>query len=282
MSVWKPFPHDSAQFNYGGQALAEQWPVLHRGDCIPFPGDDWVCDLLEQVPLAAPPGFDGDTAGLASGIRAAWRCYHAGDFRQSVELADQCGLMAHACANKATGIHASYLQEGDQQQASFQTAIERAEHAVRIFGEDANSHYFRAFNLGRYGQSISIIEALKRGMAGKIHESLTVALELAPEHAEAHTAMGMYHAEIINKVGKLMGGITYGANANEALEHFETALELTPNAPVAHVEFANGLYLLFGDRRLDEVTDLYIRASEMHARDAMEKLDIEAAMSELE
>ena len=53
-------------------------------------------------------------------------------------------------------------------------------------------------------------------------------------------------------------------------------------SPIAHIEFGNGLYLLYADSRLDEVTDLYIKASEMEPRDAMEKLDVESALAELE
>jgi len=92
----------------------------------------------------------------------------------------------------------------------------------------------------------------------------------------------MYHAEIIDKVGKLIGGMTYGASEKKALEHFRTSLEITPDAPIASIEYANGLYLLYGDGKLDEVTNLYIKASELTAHDAMEKLDIESALSELE
>jgi tetratricopeptide (TPR) repeat protein len=92
----------------------------------------------------------------------------------------------------------------------------------------------------------------------------------------------MYHAEVINKVGKMMASLTYGASTDKALEHFQRALELTPGSPIAHIEYANGLYLLFGDRELEQVTDLYIKASELRARDAMERLDIEAALAELE
>jgi tetratricopeptide (TPR) repeat protein len=282
MREWKPFPHDNTPFIFDDDGLSQNWPALHRGDLVPFPDTAWVQEQLKIEPRVGPENFSGDLGKLASDIRAAWRCYHAGEFRQAVEQADTCGILAHACANKATGIHASYLQEERQQQDSFLNAIEKGEAAISFLPDDPNSHYFRAFNLGRYGQSISIVEALKRGMAGKIHESLSATLALAPDHAEAHTALGMYHAEIINKVGKMIGGMTYGASTGKAIEHFETALELTPEAPIAHIEFGNGLYLLFGDKRLDEVTDLYIRASEMQAQDAMEKLDIESALAELE
>ncbi len=176
------------------------------------------------------------------------------------------------------------LREEDQKRqiACFKSAIERAEQAIEAFPEDPNSHYFHAFNLGRYSQSISVIKALKQGVGGKILKSLSKALKLEPQHAEAHTALGMYHAEIIDKVGKLLGGMTYGASATKALEHFEAAMAITPDAPIAHIEYGNGLYLLHGDNQIDQVSELYIKASEMSPQDAMEKLDIESALAELE
>jgi hypothetical protein len=39
---------------------------------------------------------------------------------------------------------------------------------------------------------------------------------------------------------------------------------------------------LYGDSRLDEVTDLYAKAAETDPRDAMEKLDVESARAEFE
>jgi len=257
MHSWKKFPHDASAFRYPGSKLKAAWSDLHRGDQEPFPASK---DLQE-----------------------AWRCFHAGDFQKAVELADAFGLAGHAVANKATGIYATYLEKDQKRKtACFQSAIERAERAIDEFPDDPNSHYFHAFNLGRYSQSISIVKALKQGVGGKILASLRQALELQPRHAEAHTAMAMYHAEIIDKVGKLIGGMTYGASETKALEHFRKALELTPRAPIANIEYGNGLYLLYGERKIDQVAELYEKASEMKPHDAMEKLDIEAALAELE
>jgi tetratricopeptide (TPR) repeat protein len=257
MKKWRVFPHSSTDYDYPGAKLERAWPELHRGDREPLPTDK---TLLE-----------------------AWRCFHRGDFQQAVELADSLGLAGHAVANKATGIYATYLEPDDKRKVDcFKAAIARAEQAIDAFPDDANAHYFHAFNLGRYSQSISVVKALKQGVGGKILKSLQQAIALQPLHAEAHTAMGMYHAEIIDKVGKLIGGMTYGASEKKALEHFRTSLKITPEAPIASIEYANGLYLLYGDNKLDEVTELYIKASEMTAHDAMEKLDIESALSELE
>ena len=283
MTEWTSFPHDASTFNYANASLASNWQSLHLGDCVVFPDKSWVEECLQQAPAAAPQDFDGDLEKLAFNVQESWRSFHAGAFEQAVIHSEACGWLAHACANKAGGVYASHLEPNEtREHACYLAAIERAERASSLFPDDPNSHYFRAYNLGRYGQSISIVEALRRGMAGKIHNSLGRTLDLNDEHAEAHTAMGMYHAEIINKVGKMIGGMTYGASISDAESHLERAVALSPDSPIAHIEYGNGLYLLFGDKRLDEVTDLYIRASEMQPRDAMEKLDIELARSELE
>lgn len=283
MAGWTPFPYSTEDFEYSDARLKAAWAKLHRGDRVAFPDVRWVQDCIEKAPGAAPSGYDGDLKALASTIQQAWQAFHAGEFGTAVEISGHAGLLAHACANKATGIYASRLEPRvATQQALFQKAIDRAESAIALLPEDPNSYYFQAFNLGRLGQSISVTEALRKGMGGKIHNRLIRTLELAPDHAEAHSAMGMYHAEVINKVGKLIGGMTYGVSADKAVTHFETALELTPDSPIAHIEYGNGLYLLFGDRKLDQVTDLYIKASELKPRDAMEKLDVEVALAELE
>jgi len=257
MHKWKTFPHDNAAFRYPGSKLEDAWGDLHRGDKEPFPEN--------------------------RELQEAWRCFHSGKFQKAVELADAHGLAGHAVANKATGIYATYLEPDPKRQVDcFQSAIARAEKAIAQFPDDSNAYYFHAFNLGRYSQSISIIKALKQGVGGKIMKSLQQALARQPRHAEAHTALAMYHAEIIDKVGKLIGGVTYGASEAKALEHFRLALEITPRAPITNIEYGNGLYLLYGDREIDQVTDLYVKASELTPLDAMEKLDIESALAELE
>lgn len=283
MSKWNKFPQNNNDFSYKGDLLLDSWPDLHRGDCVEFPDADWVEQTLDEAPGAAPENFDGDFAALAKTIQDAWRCFHSGDFQGAVKCSEQCGQLAHAAANKAEGIYATYLEPDEtKQQAHYLAAIARAESAIEDLPDDPNSHYFHAFNLGRYSQSISVVKALSQGIGGKIQTSLQNALELQPDHAEAQTAMGMYHAEIINKVGKMLGKMTYGASAAKAVQHFDRALELTPDSPIAHIEYGNGLYLLFDDDRIDDVTDLYIKASELEPMDAMEKLDIDAALAELE
>ena len=157
-----------------------------------------------------------------------------------------------------------------------------AEAAIKALPEEANSHYRHAFALGRYSQGLSITKALKEGIAGKVRASLQTALELAPKHAEAHTAMALYHAEIISKIGSMIGGLTYGAKAADAEKHIKEALKLTPASPIALVEYGNVLMLLHGDKKEDEAAAAYEKAAGSKPLDAMEALDAAYARSEIE
>jgi tetratricopeptide (TPR) repeat protein len=148
--------------------------------------------------------------------------------------------------------------------------------------KDANAHYLYAYALGRYGQGISVAKALAQGMGGKIKDALGKAMKLAPQHADAHTAFGAYQAEVIAKVGALVAGVTYGAKKDSALEHFQKAMKLNPDSAIARIEHANGLILLFGNERLTDATKLYEQAAACKPADAMERLDVELARSELE
>jgi tetratricopeptide (TPR) repeat protein len=254
---WTAFPHPAKTFTYAGDALKKAWDKLHRGDCEPFPKD--------------------------AAAQEAWRLFHQGEFAEAVEtgLATQgAGVTA---ANKAQAIYANSLEPKEAAKiALFEEVMKRAEAQARAEPKNANAHYQYAYAAGRYSQRISVAKALAQGYGGKIRAALEAALRLEPKHAEAHVAMGAYHAEIIDKVGALVGGLTYGAKKEAGEEHFRKALKIAPDSPIAHIEMANGLVLMHGKKALEEAGKLYSRAAKLTPRDAMEKLDVEAARAEME
>ncbi|HEX5675319.1 MAG TPA: hypothetical protein VFX83_08060, partial [Azonexus sp.] len=87
---------------------------------------------------------------------------------------------------------------------------------------------------------------------------------------------------IIDKVGSMVGGLTYGAKKEAGEKHFRTALELNPDSAIAHTEYADGLIMLFGRSRLKDAEKLYAEAIACKPADAMEKLDVELAKEEMD
>jgi tetratricopeptide (TPR) repeat protein len=280
-TTWAAFPHDSRAYAYAGDALKKAWPKLHTGDCEPFPDARRAAALLKAAGKSAPKGIGADA--LAERLQEAWRAFHRGDFKIAFEASEALGPIGASVAVKALGIHATYLVANDADKLKrFEQGADIAEAAIQALPDEANSYYRHAFALGRYSQGLSIAKALKQGIAGKVRTALDAALELAPRHAEAHTALALYHAEIIGKIGSMIGGLTYGAKASEAESHIKTALKLTPDSPIAHIEHGNVLMLLHGDKKEDAAAAAYEKAAKLKPADAMEALDAAYAREQLE
>ena len=254
---WTKFPHADKAYSFDAAALKKHWPRLHRGDGEPMPKDAGVLD--------------------------AWRHFHAGNFGQAVDAGLAAGGAGVNAAVKAQTVYAHYLEKSDKGKlALFEEAAEWADERRGKAAKDANAHYLYAFALGRYGQGISVAKALAQGFGGKIKDALLTALKLDSKHADSYIAYGSYQAEVINKVGGLVAGMTYGAKKDSAIEHFEKAIKLNPESAIARIEYANGLILLFGKGRIDDATALYEEAAATKPMDAMERLDVELAKAELE
>lgn len=239
-------------YEYAGEALHEHWAALHKGDREPWPKDGKLQD--------------------------AWRDFHSGDFAQAVRKGAALGAPGAVVANKAAAIQTLYLEKDEQARMRIlREAVERGERAVAELPDRANAHYTLALVLGRYSQRISIVEAVAAGYGGRVREHLERTLALEPKHAEAHVALGLFHAELVHTLGGLAARLTYGASADAAIEHFRKACKLVPGSAIAHVEYARGLLLLDAVKYRAEVEKLCDHGASCKPVDMMEQLDVERA-----
>ena len=281
MSQWQACPFDTSPFSYEGETLKHHWERLHQGDREHFPDAHFIQSLGQRYPNLQDELSDNQQ--VANQLQQAWRLHHQGRFGEAFELARQLGPVAVTCAAKSLGIYTTYLvQDEHEKLANFKKIIALCEAAQVAMPDYANAWYFHAYSVGRYGQLISVPQALAEGLGGKIKHSLETALKLQHDHAEAHIAMGTFQAEVIDKVGALVGGLTYGAKRDSAVQHFETALELLPFSAIARIQMAESLLLLFGNKRLEQATTLYNEAAECVPAEAMEQFDIQRAREALE
>lgn len=255
--VWTAFPYPDPAFRHTPESLRAAWPVLHSGDLEAFPSHP----ALVQ----------------------AWIAFHAGEFERAARLGLDVGVNGYAVAHKAICIYTQYLEANPRKQmATFECVAERCERQQREQPDNPSGYYWHAYALGYYSKGISVVKALAQGLGARVRHSLEVTAKLAPERPDVHVALGVYHSEIIDKVGAMIGGLTYGVKREEAYRQFETALRLNPDSAIARVEYARALMMLEGKKKTAEAVAMLEQAVRMTARDAVETLDIEAARKQLE
>lgn len=275
---------DKSSDHFRGAELREQWSRLHQTDREPWPDARAIGKLARgHAPLPAWIETHGGAAAVAEALQDAWGAFHSGAFARAVLEGEKLGALGAAVANKAVAVDSLYSKRSAAQLLkALESAVARGEQAVAELPEHPNTHYTLALVIGRYSQRISILKALAAGLAGRVREHLERTLALEPRHAEAHLAFGLYHAEIIGKLGSLAASLTYGVTADAALQHFRQALALAPSSPIVRMEYAHGLLLLDATRHRREAEALYAQAAACAPADAMERLDAARARRGLE
>jgi tetratricopeptide (TPR) repeat protein len=256
MAKWTAFPH-LGDYQFDAANLKKQWTRLHAGDAEPLPKD---AEVLE-----------------------AWALFHNGEFQKAAEAGLKAGGDGITVANKATAIYANYLEKKEKTKLDlFMAVAQRAEAQATQDPKNPNAWYWQAYALGRYSQGISVAKALAQGLGSKVKEALEKTIKLQPKHADAHIALAAFHAEVIDKVGSLIGGMTYGAKKDVGLKLYQDALKINPSSAIGMIEYANGLVMLEGDKKMKEATKLYEQAAASEPLDAMERLDVGLATAELQ
>ncbi len=246
MAHWTTLP-----FAASDDALKTHWARLHQGDAEPFPEDD--------------------------AVRSAWALYHAGRFQQARDAGLALGEAGLVVANKAQCVHADHLEDSEKTRlAMFLEVAERAQAHPGL----ASARYWLAYALGRHGQGVSVARALALGLDARIKSALETAIALAPRHADAHVALGAFHAEMIDSLGTTAAKAR-GADAATGLRMFKQALALNPDSATARMAYANGLVMLEGDKRMKQAEQLYVDAAACKPLDAAEHLEVARAKAEL-
>ena len=256
MAKWIDFPY-AGEYNFDASSVTTKWTRLHAGDLEPLPNDP---DII-----------------------SAWVHFHNGEFQKAFTLGLRLGESGLNVANKAACVYATYLEQQEAQRlALFKEVADRAEQQIKNNTSNFNALYWHAYALGRYSQGISVAKALAQGLGTKIKTDLEKVIKHQPHHPDAHIALGTFHAEVIDKVGSLIGAMAYGANKDTGLNMFAQALKLNMESALGMVEYAHAMLMLEGEKMLNEATRLYQLAARAEPVDAMERLDVEMAKTHLE
>ena len=253
--MWSPID-PAGRFSFDAAQVTALWARLHQSELEPLPTDER--ELL------------------------AWVHFHRGDFQIAMESGRAMGLPGATVANKAACAYAQYLEPDAavRQSLLWQTAQDAARQ-VDADPHNPNAHFLHALALARYSQGIRVARALAMGIGRSVPTSLANAIRLEPAHASAHIALGVFHADVIDKVGALIGRMTYGVDREISMRMLEDGIRLAPASPIGLLEYAKALVTLEGDSSLDEARHWCSQAAAIEPMDAKEWLEVRRAKFEL-
>ena len=180
----------------------------------------------------------------AKSIEGARTAFAEGRFTEAADLARLLETSeGYALAADSLSIYGYYLARDSEKEGLFRRAVELAREAIRLDPANPEAQLQLAHALGRRAQVTGVLKALKEGYAGQMRDAVREALRLAPDMASAHLSFAAWHAGVVSN-GGFIASLLYGANEEDALAHFERALELAPQEKIALLEYALGLLSL--------------------------------------
>lgn len=255
MYRWTAFPY-AGDYNFDAASVKKKWTRLHAGDLEPLPKE--------------------------ASVLQAWAHFHNGEFHEAATLGQDLGSIGLNVANKAICVYATYLEKQETQRlALFQKVADCTEQQIAQDPNNFNARYWRAYALSRYSQGISVAKALAQGLGTKVKADLEHVIRHQPQHPDAHIALGVFHAEVIDKVGSLIGAMAYGVNKDIGLKLLTQAVQFNMESAFGLIEYAHAILMLGGEDMNHEATQLVQRAARTKPIDAMERLDVEMAKAEL-
>ncbi len=211
------------------------------------------------------------TAGAQS-IEDARTAYAEGRFTEAADLARALNTSeGYALAANSLAIYGYHVAPDDEKAALFEQAVKFSREAIRLDPANPEAHLQLAHAMGRRAQVTGVLEALRKGYAGKVRDAIQEALRLTPDFAAAHVSFAAWHTGIISN-GGLIASLLYEASEDEALAHFKRAVELAPQEKVAFLEYAFGLLSLDEEEYGGKARNLLKRAISLPQKDAHDRI----------
>lgn len=215
------------------------------------------------------------------GLAAAEEACAEGRFLESAGLAEALGTSdGHALAAMCLAFQAEYLAAQDEKPALVARALALADEAIRLDPDNANAYLQSARALGLHAGIIGNLRAVRQGLGGKSRELVSAALARAPDAPEAHLGVARWHADIV-AAGLVARAMFKDASREDAVRHFERALELGGGSKRVRLEYARRLPKLDRGGGRERARALLSEAAALPVGDFYDGLVHQAVLKEL-
>lgn len=287
LKEWAPVPFSQTMFDYTVEEITERWNEFMVGIRAPFPSAPYLEYMIANHPelVEGVEAFKGDYEDFSRRNLEVWRLFLRGDFQQAREEGLQLGAFGLFPAMFAQVLQAQYLAESQQEKYMLlQDVANRVKKYLPLLEEVREDPIAKetvafaklgyAYSLGRIAEESPVAVVVARRYINKIKDNADDILELVPDHPLGHAFRAGVDANIMRRVGRATGRVTYGARANVIDESFTEAFEKTPNIPILNYEYANALIYQSKKRHMNEALSYYEHATTIKPTWSMDALDV--------
>lgn len=287
--VAQPWPDISAnhkQFTFTFAEIQEKWPELMRGMKLEYPSPEYLKVRYEMFPgLLQSLAYPDDNWDMHSNnILEVWQAFFRGDFQHASNLGKHYGGYAEVPGVLSEIIAAVYSMKSlEDKQALLRDAILRIHRYGQMFpyvaGDERFTHDYAmlrlgfAYAVGRLAEDEPVPALLTNKHPIIAMNTVTELLAVMPEHPMGLALAGGLDANVIRRVGKLVGGVGLDANAFDAEKAFVKAINLVPDMAILRYEHANSMLYAQGRKVWPEVEKELQKAVEQEPQHVMEALD---------
>lgn len=287
LKKWTPVPFNRTAFDYSTEEITKRWNELMIGIRAPYPSAPYLEYMIANHPelVNGVTAFSGDYEDFSQKNLEVWRLFLRGDFQQAREEGLKLGAFGLFPAMFAQVLQAQYLAESQHEKYMLlQDVANRVKEYLPILEEVREDPIAKetvafaklgyAYSLGRIAEESPVAIVVARRYINKIKDNADDILALVPDHPLGHAFRAGVDANIMRRVGRATGRITYGARGNVIDESFTEAFEKTPNIPILNYEYANALIYQSKKRHLNEALSYYERATKIKPTWSMDALDV--------
>lgn len=286
-SAWQSPPFDQNPYIYTFAEIETNWDRFMRGLRIPFPSAEYLRDRYHRFPqlMHTLAHQDADWEAHSLNVLEVWQAYLRGDFERSYRLGVKYGGYALVPAIYGEILQGVYLARSNREKQVFlQDAIDRIQELSELMpvlpGDEALHPEYVLLRLGyayavaRLAEDAAVAKVVTAGLGPSVINAATEALAVDPDHPLTLALNAAFDANVIRRVGKGVGRLTFGAQPINAEEDFALALNSVDDMAIVRYEYANSLLYLEKGAGIDAALDQLRQAAALPSSYSMEALDV--------
>lgn len=259
-TTWPIYPKELPQFDYSGNSLQQNWPLLTAGIQLPWPDGEFVQQMMGRFPQlskqllilanqpnahpALAPILQQNYQPVAKAVQQVWRLHYEGQYQQAYDLGMELGPAGLLPALYAKLIHTTFLIKKKQKEEKFLEVDSIMKPLIPLVKDFNFLTFGDAYQKARRLELLSTSAATASGLLGPTQSALQTLHKEFPEHPLYSAMLAGIDAGIIERVGGFLGGMTYGADEEHAIKLFEDALLKEKRLAVLYNEYSQALMRL--------------------------------------